>query len=184
MERLYAMCKKQAIQIAKDRYGWRPEYSFLPVSRVWKVSNPQSSIYQCKNLCQSHRLQCEFTLLIQVWTRDALQQGRYVEVNRPNDMEELCNQVMNGKLFGFLQVDIHVPDELIDKFSKFCLLLVIGSIPNKSIPSHMKEYQTKTWQKMIHGTKKLLEVTHTKKILLYSPMLKLSKPWAENNSYL
>ena len=68
----------------------------------------------------------------------------YIEVDRPNDMEELCNQVMKGTLFGFLQVNIHIPGELIDKFSEFCPLFVVDSIPDESIPSHMKEYQTRT----------------------------------------
>ena len=96
----------------------------------------------------------------------------YIEVDRPNDMKELCNQVMNRELFGFLQVDIHIPDELIDKFSEFCPLLIVDSIPDELIPSHMREYQMRTGQKMIHGTKKLLGVMHAQKILLYSPMLK------------
>ena len=39
---------------------------------------------------------------------------QYIEANQPNDTEDLCNQVMSGKFFRFLQVDIHVPDELID----------------------------------------------------------------------
>ena len=65
----------------------------------------------------------------------------YVEVDQPYDTEELRNQVMKGMLFGFPQVDIHVPDELIDKFSKFCPLFVVDSIPGELIPSHMREYQ-------------------------------------------
>ena len=65
----------------------------------------------------------------------------YVEVEQPYDMEELCNQVMSSEFF---QVDIHAPDELIDKFSKFCPLFVMDSIPDNSIPSHLKEYQMKT----------------------------------------
>ena len=94
----------------------------------------------------------------------------YVEVDRPNETEVLCNQVMKGTLFGFLQVDIHIPDELIDKFSEFCPLFVVDSI--QSNPSHMREYQTKTSPKTIRGTKKILRVTRTEKILLYLPMLK------------
>ena len=64
--------KKQAVGIAKDRHGWWPEHRFLPVSRVWKVLNLQ----RCKNLLQSHRLRCEFTLPILRQTTDALQQER------------------------------------------------------------------------------------------------------------
>ena len=79
---------------------------------------------------------------------------------------------MNGELFGFLQVDIHVPDKIIDKFSKFCPLFVMDSIPAELIPSHMREYQTRTRRKTIRGTTKLFGVTRTEEILLYSPMLK------------
>ena len=74
-------------------------------------------------------------------------------------------KVIKGTLFGFLQVDIHILDELIDKFSEFCPLFIMDSIPDELIPSHMCEYQ-------IRGTKKLLGVMPTEKILLYSPMLK------------
>ena len=96
----------------------------------------------------------------------------HVEVDRPDDMEELCNQVMRGELFRFLQVDIHVLNELTDKFSEFCPLFVVDSIPDESIPTHMKECQTRTRRKMIHRTKKLLGVMCTAKTLLYLPMLK------------
>ena len=54
----------------------------------------------------------------------------YVQVNQPCDIEELCNQVMNGELFGFVQADMHVLDELIDKFSEFCPLFLVDSIPD------------------------------------------------------
>ena len=37
--------------------------------------------------------------------------------------EELCDQVVSGELFGFLQVDIPIPNELIDKFITFLSLV-------------------------------------------------------------
>ena len=55
---------------------------------------------------------CTMAILLQ--TRDALCQ-------RAICLEELCNQVMRGELFGFLQVDIHVPDYSKERFSEFCL---------------------------------------------------------------
>ena len=98
---------------------------------------------------------------------------QYVEVDQPYDMEELCNQVMKGMLLRFLQVDIHIPDELIDKFSKFCPCFVVDSIPDDSIPRNMHKYQmSRTGRKTIHGTKKLLGVTCANKILLHKPKLK------------
>ena len=98
--------------------------------------------------------------------------SNYIEVDLPNDTEELCNQVISSELFGFLQVDIHVPDELIDKFSEFCPLFIMDSIPDELIPSHTCKYQTRTRRKTIRGAKKLLRVTHATRILLYSPILK------------
>ena len=63
---------------------------------------------------------------------------------------------MKGELFRFLQVDIHIPNELIDKFSEFCLLFIVDTIAEELIPRHMKEYQERTERKMIPGTKKIL----------------------------
>ena len=96
----------------------------------------------------------------------------YVEVDQPYDMEELRNQVMKGMLFGFLQVDIYVLNELIDKFSRFCPLFVVDSIPDELISSHVRVYQMRTGQKRFVESKKLLGVTCAEKILLYLPMLK------------
>ena len=43
----------------------------------------------------------------------------YVEVSNPTVIEDLWDKVMMGALFGFLQVDIHVPNGLLEKFSEF-----------------------------------------------------------------
>ena len=84
----------------------------------------------------------------------------YIEMSLKESCEELCDLVMKGELFGFLQVGIHIPDELIAKFSEFCLLFIVD------------EYQERTGRKTIPGTEKLLKVTEAEKILLYSPLLK------------
>ena len=79
---------------------------------------------------------------------------------------------MRGELFGFLQVDIHVPNELIDKFREFCPLFVVDTIPEELIPRHMKEYQERTRREKIQGTRKLLGAMYMEKVLLYMPLLK------------
>ena len=74
----------------------------------------------------------------------------YVEVDNPQDprvLKDICDKVMKDKLFGFLQVDIQVPVELLEKFSEFSPLFVIDSIPKEQIPEHMKDYQEKTGEK-------------------------------------
>ena len=86
--------------------------------------------------------------------------------------KELCNQTMKGEFFGFLQVDIDVPNELMDKLNEFCLLFIVDTILNELIPFYIKENQERIGQKTILGTRKLLGVMRAEKILLYLPLLK------------
>ena len=81
---------------------------------------------------------------------------------------------------GFIQVDIHVPEQLDEHFSEFSPLFVLGEIPESQIPEHMKEYKIATGRKTISQSKKLLGVLRAKKILLYSPLLK----WYLNHGLL
>ena len=107
--------------------------------------------------------------------KKCLGKEKYVEVENPQDsnvVKDLCNKVMKDKLFGFLQVDIQVPNELLKKFSEFSLLFIINSIPEKQIPQHMKDYQERTGRSTIRGTTKLLGVARVDEILLYTLMLK------------
>ena len=97
----------------------------------------------------------------------------YVEVSNPRIFKDLCDKVMMGELFGFLQVDIHIPDGLLEKFSKFSPLFIIDEVPEDKIPQHMKDYQMRTGRKTISRTKKHLGVTRATGILLYMPNLKL-----------
>ena len=97
---------------------------------------------------------------------------QYFEVEDPTAVEDLCNAVLNGNLFGYLQVDIQVPEQLKDKFREFSPLFMVDSIAKDLVPAHMKEYQEKTNRKTLPEAKKLLGVLRAKKILLYTPLLK------------
>ena len=79
---------------------------------------------------------------------------------------------MKDELFGLLQVDIHIPNELLGKFRGFSLLFILDNILEDQIPQHMEDYQERTRRKTIRGTKKLLGVNKASKILLCTPMLK------------
>ena len=79
--------------------------------------------------------------------------------------------VLRGKVFGFVQVDIEVPDDLYDKFSEMPSLLVVQEIPDCAIPEEMKIYKEKTHRKTVNCTKMLLGGMKAKKILLYTPVL-------------
>ena len=99
----------------------------------------------------------------------------YVEIKEPTNpesIEKICKDILDNTLFGFCQVDIHVPKHLKKKFSQFSLLFAIDSIPEELVPEHMKQYQKDTGRKTLKGTKKLLGVTKANKILLCTPMLK------------
>ena len=90
----------------------------------------------------------------------------------PAEKNEIIQNVLNDKLFGFFEVDIEVPEQQRKRFSEFCPLFVISEVPEDQIPQHMKDYKINTGRKMIKNNKKLLGVMKTEKILLYSPLLK------------
>ena len=80
--------------------------------------------------------------------------------------------MLNDKLFGFFQVDIEVPEQLLDKFSEFSPLFILSEVREDQIPQHMQDYKINTGRKKIKNNKKLLGVMKAEKILLYSPLLK------------
>ena len=90
----------------------------------------------------------------------------------PAEQDEIIQNVLNDKLFGFFEVDIEVPEQKRKRFSEFCPLFVISEVPEYQIPQHMKDYKINTGRKMTKNNKKLLGVMKAKKILLYSPLLK------------
>ena len=56
---------------------------------------------------------------------------------KPFDQKRIAKfskDVLKGKVFGFAQVDIEVPDKLHDKFSKMAPLFVVQEIPGRNIP--------------------------------------------------
>ena len=96
-------------------------------------------------------------------------------IEKPYDKMQIQTferNVFEDKFFGFAQVDIEVLHNLKDKFSEMPPLFVVDEIPDNCIPEEMKLYKKLTGRKTIKGTKKLLGVAKTKKILLYSPLLK------------
>ena len=86
-------------------------------------------------------------------------------------------------LFGFFQVDIHVPEDLKEKFREFSPLFVVDEVSEDKVPQHMKDYKEKTGRKTLKGTKKLLGVCRAEKILLYLKNASMVlKTWIKSNS--
>ena len=92
--------------------------------------------------------------------------------SNPEEKDELIQNVLNEKLFGFFQVDIEVPEQLWDKFSEFSPIFILSEVLEDQIPQHMHAYKINTGRKKIKNNKKLLGVMKAEKILLYSPLLK------------
>ena len=90
----------------------------------------------------------------------------------PEEKDKLIQNVLDDKLFGFFQVDIEVPEQLLDKFSEFSPLFILSEVPEDQIPQHMQDYKINTGRKKIKNNNKLLGVMKAEKILLYSPLLK------------
>ena len=84
---------------------------------------------------------------------------------------EFSKDILKGKVLGFEQVDIEVPDELYDESSEMAPVFVVQEIPDCDIPKEMEIYKEKTGRKTVKGTKKLLGVMKAKKILLYKPLI-------------
>ena len=93
---------------------------------------------------------------------------------KPFDQKRIAKfskDVLKGKVFRFEQVEIEVPDELHDQFSKMAPLFVAQEISDRDIPEEMKIYKEKTRRKTVKDSKKLLGVMNAKKILLYTPLI-------------
>ena len=65
----------------------------------------------------------------------------------PKRIAKFSNNVLKGKVFGFAQVDIEVPDELYDKFSEISPLFYVQEIPDRDIPEEIKIYEEKLEEK-------------------------------------
>ena len=69
---------------------------------------------------------------------------------KPFDQKQIVKfskDVLRRKVFGFVQVDIEVSNELHDKFSKMEPLFVVQKISDCDIPKEMKIYKGKLAEK-------------------------------------
>ena len=81
------------------------------------------------------------------------------QANPEGNLEEkdkIIQNVLNDKLFGFFQVDIEVPEQLLDKFSEFSPLFILSEVREDQIPQHMQDYKINTGRKRSKTTKNFL----------------------------
>jgi len=82
----------------------------------------------------------------------------------------LVNRLKEGKLFGFAEVDIEIPDLLKPKFET-CPFFYNKKVPAKAVPKHMRDYLARTGRNCGDG-KKLLGALSAEQMLLYAPLLR------------
>jgi hypothetical protein len=87
------------------------------------------------------------------------------------DLEQLKDDILNDKLFGFIQVDIETPEELKEHFSEMTPIFKNAEINFEDIGEYMQNYHTQNNIPFNKG-KKLIGSYFGKEILLYSPLLK------------
>ena len=68
--------------------------------------------------------------------------GKYKHITEYN-IKDLTHDILNDKLFGFVEVNIKVPDELYEKFSEMSPIfknVVIDATDKEVIGDHMYNY--------------------------------------------
>ena len=84
-------------------------------------------------------------------------------------MQTILDDVRNEKIFGFVECDIHVPNDLIDKFSEFPPIFKNTEITLTDIGDHMREFCRHTTRRT--GVKRLLiSSMHANGILLLTAL--------------
>ena len=85
--------------------------------------------------------------------------------------QDILNDVINEEEFGFVKVDIHVPEHLIAKFSEFPPLFKNVEIKLEDIGDHMRAFCESIGRKS--GVKRsLISSMHAEGIILLTPLLK------------
>ena len=89
---------------------------------------------------------------------------------RMTEQEVLVN-VMNGRMFGAVEVDIEVPEHLRDYFEEMPPIFKNTTIQEEDIGEHMKDYLKKT-NKTFKPTKYLIGSMFGIQILLITPLIR------------
>ena len=102
--------------------------------------------------------------------------SRFNDIWYPNwsplsTQDQVVGAVRQGEFFGLVECDIHVPEEIHDKFSEMCPIFGHLTITEEHISSHMMDY-VKECQINIHSQKSLVGALRASHILLHSELLK------------
>jgi hypothetical protein len=96
--------------------------------------------------------------------------GKHQHIKEYN-LNKLKHDILNDKLFGFVQVDIETPENLKEKFSEMTPIFKNTEIKFEDIGEYMQNYHTENDIPFNKGNK-LIGSYFGKEILLYTPLLK------------
>ena len=85
--------------------------------------------------------------------------------------ENILDAIENDKVLGAAEVDISVPDNLVNRFSEFSPIFVNANVNEGDIGDHMRDY-VKEKGLSTKSKRLLLGVMKAKKVLLATPLLK------------
>ena len=92
-------------------------------------------------------------------------------VDRTFSHDEILTAVLNGKFFGFVECDLHVPDSLVSKFSEMPPIFKNVSLDRSHLSDHMREFAESEGH-LSRPQRCLIGSMRGEKILLLSELLK------------
>ena len=107
--------------------------------------------------------------LVEKWECDW--DGPVPTVRKLNNTQEILDGVMDGSLFGFVQCDIHVPDELKERFAEMPPIFKNTTLKREDIGEFMMNYAVENGI-MKQPRRSLIGSYFGKKILLSTPLLR------------
>lgn len=94
-------------------------------------------------------------------------------LNGPQSSNEsdVLRDLKDGKLFGLVECDLHVPDHLNDKFAEMCPIFKNVEVSRQDLSEHMREFAVKA-DHLRKPQRMLIGSMRAEKILLFSELLK------------
>ena len=146
-----------------------------PMAELLEETRANTEYIRSKGYRVIELYECEWRQLKR--TNRELQSFIATEVRRTLDRvqimstERILSEVRNERLFGCVEVDIHVPPHLKEKFSEMCPIFKNTNISREDIGEYMQSYAEEN-KIMAQPRRSLIGSLKGEKILLATPLLK------------
>ena len=146
-----------------------------PMAELLEETRANTEYIRSKGYRVVELYECEWRQLKR--TNRELQRFIATEVRRTLDKvevmstERILSEVRNERLFGCVEVDIHVPPHLKEKFTEMCPIFKNTNISREDIGEYMQSYAEEN-KIMAQPRRSLIGSLKGEKILLATPLLK------------